>query len=194
MNVTAVFVIEMIPAYSYFKIFLKEKNKNGWHHFRQSDYNFTIMPVKLIVLIIVSIFCFANADAQTYRHQAGVRLGSIDQVVSSGLSYRYHFNNNKAVEALVNLRDPVSIGAMYEIFNPIKAVDNLQWFYGAGAYASFKGFDNFGIMGIAGIDYQFPEVPVNLSIDWKPELNIIEGVSFRAATVGVSVRFSFGKQ
>jgi hypothetical protein len=152
------------------------------------------MPIKLLVFTVVSVLAVTIANAQTYRHQAGVRLGSIDQVVSSGFSYRYHFNNNKAVEALINLRDPVSIGAMYEIFNPIKAVDNLQWFYGAGAYASFKGFDNFGIMGIAGVDYQFAEVPVNLSLDWKPELNIIEGVSFRAATVAVSVRFSFGKQ
>jgi hypothetical protein len=152
------------------------------------------MPNKFIVLIIVSILGFAKANAQNYRHQAGVRLGSIDQVVASGLSYRYHFKNNKAVEALVNLRDPVSVGAMYEIFNPIQAVDNLQWFYGAGAYAGFKGADKFGIMGIAGVDYQFPEVPVNLSLDWKPELNILDGVGFKAATVGVSVRFSFGKQ
>lgn len=151
------------------------------------------MPNKIIVIVIISFLFASTAGAQAYKHQVGVRLGSIDQVVSSGLSYRYNFNNNKAVEALVNLRDPVSIGAMYEIFNPIKAVENLQWFYGAGAYASFKGVDNFGIMGIAGMDYQFAEVPVNLSIDWKPELNIIEGVSFRAATVAVSVRFAFGK-
>jgi hypothetical protein len=143
----------------------------------------------LLLLVVISV----SASAQ-YRHQAGVRLGSADQVVSTGFTYRYHFNNGKAVEAILNLRDPIALGALYEVFKPVNAVPNLQWFYGGGAYVGFKGFDNFGITGIAGVDYQFSEVPINLTLDWKPELNLIEGVRFRASTVAVSVRFSFLKK
>jgi hypothetical protein len=143
----------------------------------------------ILLLLVIGL----SASAQ-YRHQAGVRLGSADQVVSTGFTYRYHFNNGKAVEAILNLRDPIALGALYEVFKPINAVPNLQWFYGGGAYVGFSGFDNFGITGIAGVDYQFNEVPINLTIDWKPELNLIEGVQFRASTVAVSVRFSFLKK
>jgi hypothetical protein len=152
------------------------------------------MIQKSILVSLVLILIFINSSFAQYRHQAGVRLGSADQVVSTGFTYRYHFNNGKAVEAILNLRDPISLGAFYEIFKPINAIPNLQWFYGGGAYVGFKGDDNLGIAGIAGLDYQFNEVPVNLSVDWKPELNFIQSVRFRASTVAVSVRFSFLKK
>lgn len=152
------------------------------------------MIQKGILVSLVFLLTVVTCSYAQYRHQAGVRLGSADQVVSTGFTYRYHFNNGKAVEAILILRDPVALGALYEVFKPINAVPNLQWFYGGGAYVGFSGFDNFGITGIAGVDYQFNEVPINLTIDWKPELNLIEGVQFRASTVAVSVRFSFLKK
>lgn len=152
-------------------------------------------PKISFVLLFTILFFQLHSTAQTYKHQIGVRLGSSEQAISSGFSYRYLFNNNKAVEGIVNLRnDAIALGALYEIFNPIASVEHLQWYYGAGAYVGFQGFDNFGVMGIAGLDYQFTEVPVNLSIDWKPELNLIEGVNFRASTVAVSIRFALGKK
>ncbi len=46
-------------------------------------------------------------------------------------------------------------------------------------------------MGIVGLDYTFQQVPINLSIDWKPELNLVRSVNFEAATVGLSIRFVF---
>ncbi len=165
-----------------------------WHHFRICNCNSKMMFQKLSLLTLITVvICCTHAHAQ-YRHQAGVRLGSADQVVSTGFSYRYHFNNNKAIENILNLRDPLSVGVLYEIFNPINTVPKLSWYYGGGAFVGFKGFDNFGITGIAGVDYQFTEVPINLSVDWKPELTLIESVRFRAATVAVSVRFSFAKK
>lgn len=148
------------------------------------------MIQKSIVVFFVFVILITLRSSAQYRHQAGVRLGSADQVVSTGFTYRYLFNNNKAIEGILNLRDPLSLGVLYEVFNPINTVPNLSWYYGGGAFVGFRGFDNFGITGIAGIDYQFTEVPVNLSVDWKPELTIIESVRFRAATVAVSVRFS----
>ena len=147
------------------------------------------------VFIATLLFLQLHTTAQTYKHQIGIRLGSSEQVISSGISYRYLFSTNKAVEGIVNLRnEAIAVGALYEIFQPISSVKNLQWYYGGGAYIGFMGFDNFGVMGIAGLDYQFTEVPVNLSIDWKPELNLIEGVNFRASTVAVSIRFALAKK
>lgn len=148
------------------------------------------MPKRSLPIILVLVIAGFATNAQV-KHQAGVRLGSYDQIVSTGFTYRYHFSENKAVEAILNLRDPLAVGALYEVFKPISAVPNLQWFYGGGAFVGFKGIDNFGITGIAGVDYQFTGVPVNLSIDWKPELSFIQDVRFRASTVAVSVRFAF---
>lgn len=165
-----------------------------WHCFRMNEQNPINMIQKLTLITILSVCFICNESAAQYRHQAGVRLGSSDQVVSTGFTYRYHFNNNRAIEGILNLRDPISAAVLYEVFNPIKAVDHLSWYYGGGAFVGFRGFDNLGVTGIAGVDYQFSEVPINLSIDWKPELTLIEAVRFRASTVAVSVRFSFPKK
>jgi hypothetical protein len=151
---------------------------------------------KLIFIFSIAILVTASLQtkAQT-QHQMGVRLGSIDQALSTGFTYRYFLNEKSAVEGILSLRsEAIAVGALYERFAPIKGVEGLQWFYGAGAYVGFQAFENFGITGIAGMDYTFKEVPVNLSVDWKPELNLIEYVGFRASTVAVSVRFVFGKK
>lgn len=148
------------------------------------------MPKRSLPIILAFAIAAFAATAQV-RHEAGVRLGSYDQVISTGFTYRYHFNENKAVEAILNLREHIALGAIYEVFKPINSVPNLQWFYGGGGYVGFSGFDNLGIIGAAGLDYRFSEVPVNLTLDWKPELNFIEAVRFRASTVAVSVRFVF---
>ncbi|MBX9785228.1 MAG: hypothetical protein K2X48_18225 [Chitinophagaceae bacterium] len=147
-----------------------------------------------IAAIITFLFLSLSSSAQLYKHEAGVRLGSADQALSTGFSYRYHINETKAIEGIINLKDNArGIGALYEIFKPIAAVESLRWFYGAGGYAAFEGNDVLGITGIAGLDYTFKEAPVNLSIDWKPELSFLKDVSFKASTVAVSVRIAFGK-
>jgi outer membrane protein W len=142
--------------------------------------------------ILVSLVgTLQQALGQTYPHQLGLRLGSADQVVASGISYRYHFSENQAIEGILNFNNTVSLGVLYEKFQPLATAQNLKWFYGAGGYVGFKGRDNFGVTGIIGLDYQFPEdVPINVSVDWKPELNIVDAIRFRASTVGVSIRFS----
>jgi hypothetical protein len=149
-----------------------------------------------IIVTLTLLFLMAalnQLSAQDYKHQAGIRLGSFDQVISTGFSYRYHFDETQAVEAIINLNDRFAFGSMYERFQPLGASSDIRWFYGGGAYVGFRSFDNVGLMGVVGIDYQFPgNIPVNLSADWKPELNLIEYVGFRASTVAVSIRFSFG--
>jgi len=69
----------------------------------------------------------------------------------------------------------------------------LQWFYGGGGYVGFGGDTNVGGMGIIGLDYKFNNAPLNLSLDWKPELNIISDINFEPAAIGFSARFTFGR-
>jgi hypothetical protein len=40
-----------------------------------------------------------------------------------------------------------------------------------------------------GLDYNFTNLPLNLSLDWKPELSLIRTVNFEPAAVGISARF-----
>jgi hypothetical protein len=173
----------------------KKNQKTHWHSFRFRVNKMNIMLKIILLLISGSLLLLPISIQAQSKHQAGVRLGSIDQSLSTGFTYRYFLNEKSAVEGIVNLRrENIALGALYERFNPISSVEGLQWYYGAGAYVGFNSFENFGITGIAGMDYTFKDVPINLSVDWKPELNLIEYVGFRASTVAVSVRFVFGKK
>ncbi len=127
-----------------------------------------------------------------YKNALGVRLGSSVPNVKSGITYKHFLDNHNAIEGILSFGDGTSICALYEIHKPINAVENLQWFIGAGGYVGFNNSSsNLGAAGIVGLDYKFTNLPLNISLDWKPELNIISKVGFEASGVGFSARFTF---
>lgn len=138
-------------------------------------------PLTLTLLLIG-----LSSNAQ-YKYGLGLRVASDQSIVGSGISLKYFFHPNHAVEALVGF-NPTSIGAMYQHHLPLGA-PGLQWYFGGGAFGSFHETDKFGAMGIVGLDYTFEKAPVNLSVDWKPELILAKEVGFEPAAVGLSVRF-----
>ncbi len=148
---------------------------------------------KLLPLFFVTlIFCITTKaqDANNYKHAIGVRLGSNVPAVKSGITYK-HFISNNAIEAILSFGDGMGICGLYEIHKPLSA-EGLQWLYGFGAYATFNNSNsNVGAAGIIGLDYKFKDIPLNITVDWKPELNIISKVGFEASGVGFSARFTF---
>jgi hypothetical protein len=150
---------------------------------------------KILVALtfMAGISFFQCASAQEYKTALGIRLSSNPAVVGNGITFKYFLNEKAAIEGILAFSDPVAIGALYEIHNPI-STPGLQWFYGAGAYVGFNTVANLGAQGIVGLDYKFQNIPINISLDWKPELNLIESVSFEAGAIGFSARFTFGKQ
>jgi hypothetical protein len=129
------------------------------------------------------------SQAQDYKNALGVRFSSSDAALNTGITYKRFFGST-ALEALVTFGDPFAIGALLEKYKPTNAA-GLNWFYGGGAYVGFGDKRNLGAQGIIGLDYQFQQVPINVSLDWKPELNLVQEVSFEPAAVGFSVRFTF---
>jgi hypothetical protein len=146
------------------------------------------MKALFLLLFSTIIVCF-SAQAQAYQHAVGIRFSNNDAILKTGISYRHIGKNNVALEALLSF-EPVALGLMAEKFKPLN-VAGLAWFYGGGAYVAFEGRNNLGALGIVGLDYKFNGVPINLSLDWKPELQIIRKVVFEPAAVGVGVRFAF---
>ena len=141
---------------------------------------------------LVLLVCYNSANAQEYRSALGIRLSSSPAVVNNSVSFKYFTSETVALEALLTFSDPIAIGLLIEKHRPFSA-QGLQWFYGAGGYVGFGGNTNVGGMGIIGLDYKFTNVPLNLSLDWKPELNIISDINFEPAAIGFSARFTFGR-
>jgi len=145
----------------------------------------------------------ALPENTTYRTAVGIRLSSTPALQKNSISLKHFLNESTAVEGLLSFGDPITIGALLEFHRPF-STPGLQWMYGAGGYfGSGKEYDAdkardvqktyLGAQGIVGIDYKFANIPLNLSIDWKPELNIISDINFEPGAVGFTARFTFGK-
>ena len=148
----------------------------------------------VVVLALLSLSVNAQEDISTpnnsYKTAIGVRLGPSVPVIKSGITIK-HFIGNNAIEGILSFGNGVAVCGLYEIHKNLP-VDNLKWFIGFGGYAGFgSNTTNIGAAGIAGLDYKFTDIPLNISLDWKPELNIIPSVGFEASAVGFSARFTF---
>jgi len=153
---------------------------------------------KLLLLLLVALSFSAISNAQSestssassYKDAIGIRLGSSVPAIKNGITYK-HFIGNNAIEGILSFGDGVGVCGLYEIHKPL-STQNLQWLIGFGGYVAFNNSNsNVGAAGIIGLDYKFSQVPLNLTLDWKPELNIISKVGFEASGVGFSARFTF---
>jgi hypothetical protein len=154
--------------------------------------------------LLVAGLCFAmTASAQDYKTALGVRLSSAPAMVNNSITLKHFLNERTAIEGLFSFGDPLAIGALLEVHKPLSE-SGIQWFYGGGGYLAFvKTFNNtkqanetdvnFGAQGVIGLDYKFVNLPLNLSLDWKPELNLVGDINFEPAAIGFTARFTFGK-
>jgi hypothetical protein len=131
-----------------------------------------------------------GAFAQSYKTGLGVRFSSSDAVANTGVDARFFFKESVAVEGILSFDNHVALGLLLEKFHPLNQSD-FSWFYGGGLYLGFTNPVNFGAHGILGLDYKIPTLPLNVSADWKPELNFTKTFSFEPAAVGLTIRFTF---
>jgi hypothetical protein len=145
----------------------------------------------------------ASAISTDYKTAIGIRLSNNSPIVSNAITLKHFIKDNTAVEGYFSFSDPLAFGANLELYKPL-STPGLRWYYGAGAYLGFgKTYDvnkqrdvntnYFGAQGVVGLDYKFASVPINLSIDWKPELNLVSDINFEPAAIGLSARFTFAK-
>jgi hypothetical protein len=147
------------------------------------------MRKPLFIFLLFAAFSTSDVKAQSYKTAVGVRLSSNAAIINNAVSAKLFFNKTVALEALLSF-DPLAIGGLLEVHKPIGATSGLQLFYGGGLYGAFKGNRNVGAQGVLGLDYKFATIPVNLSLDWKPELNFFNDFIFEPAVVGISARFT----
>lgn len=157
--------------------------------------------IKVTLIALLGAGLFFTASAQEYKTAVGVRLSSSNAMVNNAVSVKHFIKPNLAVEGLLSFGDPLAIGALLQLHQPLSA-QGLSWYYGGGAYLAFiktvnattqktSTDPNLGAQGVIGLDYKFPNIPLNLSLDWKPELNIVTDINFEPAAIGLTARFTF---
>jgi len=147
------------------------------------------MRTRILVLLIFAIAIAATAHAPNYKTAIGLRLSSNPATVNHSISVKYFINRIVALEGLVSF-DPVAVGGLVEVHQPVSSAPGLRWLVGGGAYLGFTNDVNAGAQGILGLDYKFINFPINITADWKPELRFTHEFAFEPAVVGLSARFT----
>ncbi|MBS1667531.1 MAG: hypothetical protein JST58_09150 [Bacteroidetes bacterium] len=145
------------------------------------------------IILIVVIGISNRASAQDYKVAIGIRLSSAAPTLSNSVSIKYFMNDRDAIEGLASFGPTrFGIGGLYERHLLIGNTPAFKWYYGGGGYVGFQSGNAYvGPTGVVGLDYKFQNAPINLSLDWKPELDIIPAINFVPDAFGVTARFTF---
>lgn len=147
------------------------------------------MPHRTLILLFFAMAMATTSQAQNYKTAIGLRLSSHDATVNNSISIKEFINRVVALEALFSVK-PAAVGVLAEVHQPVSSQPGFRWLFGGGAYVGLKDGITLGGQGILGLDYKFTGVPLNITADWKPELNFTNEIRFEPAAVGLSARFT----
>jgi len=165
-----------------------------------------IIRMRYIFILMVCLFFFSNLQAQrVYDRALGGRFG-----YPFSLSYKTFISEANALEANIGFignrsgYNWVSVSGAYlhhKILD-IESIDNLNWYFGGGASVIFWNFassfgrsrssggTSFSVEGYIGIEYTFDDIPLNLSVDWRPSIFFNDFFGGFGGTYGaLSVRY-----
>ncbi|MDD4108173.1 MAG: hypothetical protein PHH93_05585 [Prolixibacteraceae bacterium] len=155
---------------------------------------------KILFGLAIIIAATLSTTAQDYNTGIGVRGG-----LSNGLTVKHFISSNNAIEGILSTRwKGFNITGLYEIHAQAFNTPRLNWYYGFGGHIGFyDGYDDhpwfdddasytvIGVDGIIGLEYNIEAIPFNISLDWKPGLNLIGYSGFWSDELALSVRFIF---
>lgn len=146
----------------------------------------------------MGVFIF-SVKAQDYKTSIGVRGG-----FSNGLTVKHFTGSSAAIEVILSSRwRGFKATALFEKHGRAISSSKLNYYYGLGGHIGVweskytpwgrrgTSYTVIGVDGILGLEYTFDEIPFNISLDWKPELNLFGYNSFWADEAALSVRFIF---
>lgn len=159
-------------------------------------------------LIFCLVLLFGTMQAQqirpshTYKTAVGVR-----GVGTSGLTIKHFTRSTLAIEGIIGFYpNAFSATVLVERYAPAFDVAGLRWYYGFGGHVASQSdvvqsegiyrreSSNFGlgVDGIFGIEYKIREVPIAVSLDFKPFFEVdMDGSAFLALDPGLGIKVAF---
>jgi len=151
-------------------------------------------------ILFAAVFVLGSmltANAQSYEHSAGVRLGG-----TSGLTYKKFIVEEQAIEVTLSGRNEgIQLGLNYVQHSQMDFSfnENFYLYYGVGGHLGMERFTNLGksiapsfnidnpteftlddknyfvmgVGGIIGLEYRWLSIPMTISFDVKPYFNFI---------------------
>ncbi len=158
----------------------------------------SVMKKALFVFLIITVIVITS-NAQDYKTGVGLRAG-----VPYGVTVKHFLSEQNAVEGILASRwNGFVITGLYENEHWTGEYPGLNWFWGFGGHVGFwdegsnprldKDYVGsvIGIDGILGLEYTFDDIPLNLSLDILPAINLIGSTGWGGINGALSVRYVF---
>ncbi|MCK5840435.1 MAG: hypothetical protein KAG99_11335 [Bacteroidales bacterium] len=165
-----------------------------------------------ITLTIIAAFFILTVGAQDHRNAIGLRGG-----FSSGVTYRVFVDDFNAFEGWLGFRDNgMQATALFQHFLPVflEQSDHFFLYWGVGGHVGYKKWERryyydphypqkyyyrkvaspvLGADAILGLEFRFYTIPIALSIDYKPFIELSGPYFFHANLhdFGFSVKYTF---
>lgn len=149
----------------------------------------------LILFAAISL----SSYGQDYRTSLGLRAG-----LPYGLTVKHFLNKYNALEGmLASSWGGFVITGLYENEHWTGEYPGLNWFWGFGGHVGFWDMGRnpnvaasytgavIGVDAILGLEYTFDEIPLNLSLDLLPTVNLIGDTGWGGINGALSIRYVF---
>jgi hypothetical protein len=155
---------------------------------------------KILLSLAIFLSSLFMLNAQDYENALGLRAG-----LATGITLKHFFSTSDAVEGILSMRyGGFNVTGLYERHMTAFDTEGLYFYYGGGGHIGFYDTDRWddddenddavmliGVDGIIGLEYIFEEIPFNISLDWKPAINLIGHTNFYGDELALSFRYIF---
>jgi hypothetical protein len=154
---------------------------------------------RIFLSIAIATMLTGAISAQDYKTSLGLRAG-----VPYGLTVKHFVSQSNAIEAMASSRwGGLIVTGLFENEHWTGEFPGLNWFWGFGGHAGFwnAGANPYidatytgaviGLDAILGLEYTFDEIPLNLSLDVLPTLNLIGTTGWGGFNGALSIRYVF---
>lgn len=154
---------------------------------------------KIFLILALASAVMISSNAQDYKTSLGLRAG-----LPVGVTIKHFLNETSAIEGILASRwSGFVVTGLFEFEKWTGEYPGLNWYWGPGAHLGFwnSGYNPrlditysgpvIGIDAILGLEYTFDEIPLNLSLDLLPTVNLIGSTGWGGINGAISVRYVF---
>lgn len=150
-------------------------------------------PLFLLLFLwtISSNIATAQANGDTYKTAIGIKF------YPTGITIKTFMKPNLAFEAIGYFWEKgTRITGLFEYHYNLVSSGRLKWYIGPGAHVGFyknnffNGGTSIGLDGVLGLDYKFPSIPINVSLDWQPSFEFGDYEGFSGNWGGIGFRLA----
>lgn len=153
--------------------------------------------MKKLFIAIVAVFAMSTVASAQFQG-IGVRLGG-GQGFGAELSTMWDFGNRTEIDLGWGSHDNYTDFTLTGIYQWQGEIGSgFGWFAGVGARVAYWSWSNgnngdsdiaLGLAGQAGIEYQFPSIPIQLSLDIRPCFYLIPETNFHWGDIALGIRY-----